>query len=180
MVGHQTAGQADVLLHRHRGLGVGEVIVHPIFEADPHKGQSIERSRADDINAGRGVEPDLHGDGVVTLHLLGGEARRLRGDFQDHGRGVGIRLDIEHLESNKPGEGKQHQAQHHNRAAAQAKCDERFEHSGFRLSIVGEFGSVGTSHYSIAQSLGGASSMLSRNTAPSVTASSPRCKPSRI
>ena len=126
--GHQTAGQADVLLHRDRCLGVGEVIVHPIFEADAHKGQSIERSRADDVNAGRGVEPNLHGARVVTFHLLGREARRLRGNFQDDGRGVRIRLDVEHLESNEPGAGKQQQTQHHNRAAAQAKCDERLEH----------------------------------------------------
>ena len=84
--------------------GIGEVVVHPIFEADAHKRQSIERGRADDIDAGRGVEPNLHGDGVVTFHLLGREARRLRGNFQDHGRGVGIRLNIEHLESNEPGD----------------------------------------------------------------------------
>ncbi|MGO8789805.1 MAG: hypothetical protein ACLQVL_20800, partial [Terriglobia bacterium] len=37
--------------------------------------------------------------------------------------------------SNEPGAGKQHQAQHHNRAAAQAKCDERFEHRSFQFSV---------------------------------------------
>ena len=197
--GHQTAGQADVLLERHRGLGVGEVIVHPIFEVDPHKRQSIERGRADDTNAGRGVEPYFHGNRVVTFHLLGREAGRLSGNFQDHGRGVGIRLNIEQLESNKPGERKQHHAQHHNRAAAQAKGDESFKHIGpVSSSVVGVRLAVPFAsrrarpnrgvrqaaplqpHTRYAQSLGGALSMLSRNTAPSVTASSPRCKPARI
>ena len=128
--GHQTARQADVLLHRDRCLGVGEVVVHPVFEDDANKGQSIERGRADDVDAGRRVETNLHGARVVTFHLLGREARRLRGDFQDDRRGIRIRLDIEHLEGNEPGAGKQQQTQHHNRAAAEAKCDERFEHGG--------------------------------------------------
>ena len=133
---HEAAGQGDVLLHRHRCLGIGEIVVDPIFEADAHKGQSIERSRADDVNAGRGVEPDFHRECVVALHLLSREPRRLRGNLQDHGRGVGVRLDVEHLERNKPGAGKQHQTQHHNRAAAQAKGEERFEHRSFQFSVL--------------------------------------------
>ena len=106
---HQIAWQADVLLHRDRCLAVGEVIVHSVFEGDANKRQPIERSRADDVNARRGVESDLHGPRVVTFHLLGREARRLGGNFQDDGRWIRIRLNVELLESNQPGAGKQQQ-----------------------------------------------------------------------
>ena len=69
---HLAAGKRDVLLQGDRRLSVGEVIVHPVFEHDADKRQAIERSGADDIDAGRGVKSDLDGDCVVALHLLGG------------------------------------------------------------------------------------------------------------
>jgi len=128
-----STGQVNVLLHRDRRLGVGEVIVDAIFEADPHKGQAIKRRGADYVDAWRGVEPNLCGTRVVTFHLLGREAGRLRRDFQDDGRRVRIRLDVEHLERNEPGAGKQNQTHRHNRTAAQAKREERFEHVVFLL-----------------------------------------------
>ena len=110
-------------MHRDRRLGVGEVIVHPIFEGDANKGQTIKRSGADDVDAGRGVESNLRGTRVVTFHLLGGEARRLRGNFQDDRSWIRIRFDVELLKSNEPGADKQQQTHHHNRTAAQAKRD---------------------------------------------------------
>ena len=80
------SGQADVLLQRHGRLAVGEVVIHPIFEGHAHKRQAVERSGPDDIDAGRRVEPDLHRARVVTLHLLGRQARGLGGDFEDDRR----------------------------------------------------------------------------------------------
>ena len=105
--GHQTTGQANVLLHCDRCLAVGEVILNAILEDHADKGQTIERSRADDIDSGRGVESNFHWTGVITFHLLGGETRCLRRNLQDYGRRIGIRLDVELLESNEPGSGKQ-------------------------------------------------------------------------
>src|SRR5580658_10881651 len=78
-----SAGQVNVLLHRDRRLGVGEVIVDPIFEADPHKGEAVKRCGADYVNAGRRIETNLRGARVVTFHLLGRKTWRLRCDFQD-------------------------------------------------------------------------------------------------
>ena len=102
MLGTCAARKGDVLLQRDRRLAVGKVIVHAVLEDDADKGQAIERSGADDVDAGRRVESDLDGNRVVTLHLLGGQARRLRGDFQDDRRRVRIRLDVELLKATNP------------------------------------------------------------------------------
>ena len=76
------------------------------------------------LTPGRGGEANLDRDGVKPLHLLGGKAGRLRGDFDDHRRRVGIGLDIELRERNGAcdDEGKQHQ--HDNRPAREPKRDE--------------------------------------------------------
>ena len=117
-VGHLVARQVDILRDCHRRLAISEEIIHAVLEADADKRQAVERSGADDLNAGSGVEADLHGARVITLHLLGGQARRLRGDFQDHRGRVRIGLDVEQLESDEPGAGKQQQSHDDNRAPA--------------------------------------------------------------
>src|SRR5262249_41649482 len=88
------ARQTDILLQAYLSLGVGEEIIDAVFECDADKRQSVERSRADILHTRRDVEPYLHGDCVVALHLLGGEARCLRSDFEYDRRRIRIGLDV--------------------------------------------------------------------------------------
>src|SRR5580658_10453400 len=82
-LGSLIAGQIDVLLNGYVGLSISEMVVNPILKHDSHEGQSVERSRANDVDARGGVESDLNGDSVIALHLLGGKTRRLRRNFQN-------------------------------------------------------------------------------------------------
>jgi hypothetical protein len=93
--GNRTARQIDVLLQTDRRLLKREIIVDAVVESDSHKRQAVERRRADDVDAGRGGEPHLHGDGVVAFNLFGGETVGLSGDLQDHRRRIGICLNVE-------------------------------------------------------------------------------------
>ncbi len=115
-------GQADILLQAERRLREGKIVVDAVFEDDADERQPIERRRADDVDAGRGRKPDLHRDGVVALHLLGGLACGLGGDFQDHRRRVRIGLDVQLGERHEAGADEHQQAQEDNRAPGQSEC----------------------------------------------------------
>ena len=92
---------------------VSEMIVDAILEDDADKGEPVEGSGADNIDARRLVKGDLHGEGVIALHLFGREARRLGGDFQDDRGGIWIRLDVELSKGEEGAAGEQEQAECH-------------------------------------------------------------------
>ncbi len=118
---HQVARQRDVLLNAVGGLGQGEVVVHPVLEGDADERQPVERGRADVDHARRRIEPDLHGDGIVFLHFLGGETGGLRGDLQNDRRRIRISLDIELCERGKAGGTEDRQTQHDDGASGQTE-----------------------------------------------------------
>ena len=122
------AGQRDVLLQAERRLCIGEEIIDTVSESDAHEGQAIERCRADIVDPGRGIEADLHRDGVIALHLLGRESSGLRRDFEDHRRGIGIGLDIELGEGDNPGGDENQQAQQDDRTTCEAECEDGLQH----------------------------------------------------
>ena len=83
--------------------------------------------RANDIDARRRGEADLDRDRVVALHLLGGQARRLRRDFQDHWRRIGIGLDVEPGKCERAGANKCEQTQQDQRTSGQAEREKPLE-----------------------------------------------------
>ena len=91
---HDIVWQVYVLLQTDRGLIEGEVVVDSISERYANERQAVKGGRTDDIDAGCRREADFHGDRVVALHFLGRETGRLRGDFQDDRRRIGVRLDV--------------------------------------------------------------------------------------
>jgi hypothetical protein len=84
----------DVLLQIYRRLLQSEVVIDPVLKHDAHEGQAVERGGPDHVDAWRSGQPDLEGDGIVALHLLGGLPRGLRRNLQDDGRGIGVSLDV--------------------------------------------------------------------------------------
>ena len=156
--GHRIARQVDVLLQADRRLRQREIIVDAVIERHPHERQAVERGRADDIDPGRGGEPDLHRDRIVALHLLGGEAAGLGGDLKDHRRRIGIGLDVELGEGNDPGADEDQQSQQDDRTPGQSELQHAFEH-GLSLQSGADADAV--------------ASALLRNSAPSVATSSP-------
>jgi len=119
--------QRDVLLQIDRGLRQREVIVDAVIERHADERQTVERGRADDVDAGSGGEPDLDRNGVVALHLLGREAGRLRGDFQNHWRRIRIGLDIEPGKREQTGAEEHQEAQQDERAARQPEDEEALQ-----------------------------------------------------
>ena len=73
------------------------------------------------IDAGRRIKPDLHRNGVIFLHLLGGQARGLGGDFQNDRRRVGIGFDVQPRKCDEPGRAEHHKTQDDDRAARQTE-----------------------------------------------------------
>ena len=120
--------QADVLLQIDRRLRQGEVIIDAVVEGHPHKRQTVERRRTDDVDARRRGKPDFDRDGVVALHLLGRQTRRLRGDFQDHRRRIGIGFDVQPGEGKQAGADEQQKAEQNQRSPRQAECKKTFQH----------------------------------------------------
>src|SRR5580704_18073899 len=165
---HLAARQADILLQADLGQRVGKEIVNAVFESNADKRQSVERSRADILHTRGDIEPYFHGDGVVPLHLLGGEARGLGGDFKDDRRGIRIGLDIKAGKGNETAGDEDEQAQQHDRASGQAKCDNAPQHGSPRYHSW-------KAHRALA-----VASILLRKIAPSVATSSPGRTPSRI
>ena len=94
-LGDLIAGQIDVLLQADRGLRERKIEIDAVFEGNADKRQAVKRRRADIDDAGRRIEPDLHRNRIVFLHLLGGQAGRLGGDFQNDRSRVGIGFDIQ-------------------------------------------------------------------------------------
>jgi hypothetical protein len=121
-------GKIDVLLQAERGLREGEVIIDAVFERDSNERQAVERGGTDVVDAGRGRESDLHRNGVIALHFLGGESRRLGGDLQDHRRRIGIGLDVEPGEGEEPAGDEHQQTQQNDRAPRQSEGEDRFDH----------------------------------------------------
>src|SRR6516225_3811334 len=163
----QVARQGDILLQTDRSLGEREVIIDTISEGDAHKRQAVERRRADIDDAGRRIEPDLHRNGVVFLHLLRGKAGGLGGDFEDDRRRVRISFDVE-LRKRDDARGAKHQhAKNDDRAARETEYKERLDQERppclFKLFQVRRG----------IQPAPPSSNWLLRNTAPSVTTVSP-------
>src|ERR1700744_3571522 len=63
--------QADILLQVDRSLRQRKIVVDVILKYDAYERQTIERCRADDVDAGRGGKPDFDRNGEIELHLLG-------------------------------------------------------------------------------------------------------------
>ena len=122
------ARQVDVLLQVQRRLRVGREVVDPVLEGDAHERQAVERRRAYRVDARRRVQPDLHRDRVVLLHLLRGLAGRLRGDLQDHRSRIGVGLDVELEEGRDAGRAEDEQTHHNDGAARQTEGDEGLDH----------------------------------------------------
>ena len=122
------ARKLHVLLQAERRLRVGEVVIDAVLERDPHERQAVEGGRADVVDAGRRIEPDLHRRRVVLLHLLGGEAGGLRGDLENDRRGIGIRLDIELDVGGNTGRDEDEHAEQDDRPAAERESDDGSEH----------------------------------------------------
>ena len=120
--------QTDVLLEVDRGLGEGEVVIDAVIESHADEGEAVERCRADVLDAGRRRKSDLHRDGVVTLHLFGREAGRLRGDFQNHRRRVRVGLDVEPEEGDDAAARKHHENQKDDRTPRQSEREQSFHH----------------------------------------------------
>jgi hypothetical protein len=120
---HQVARQGDVLLQADRGLGQREIVVDAVSEGDANKRQSVERGRADIDDARRRIEPDFHRNGIVFLHLLGGEAGGLCRDLENDRSGIGIGLDIEPGEREDARRAEYRDAQHDDRTARQCKLE---------------------------------------------------------
>ena len=91
-LGDLIAGQVDVLLQADRRLRQGEIEIDAVFEGNADKRQAVERCRADIDDPGRRIEPDLHRNGIIFLHLLGGQAGGLCRDFQNNRRRIWDRL----------------------------------------------------------------------------------------
>lgn len=80
------------------------------------------------MNTWRRVKRNLHRDRVVPLHLFSGETRSLCGDFQNDGRRIWIRLDVDLLKGKKTAAGKHYQTENNHGSAGQTKCENGFEH----------------------------------------------------
>ncbi len=117
------SGKRDVLLKRYGGLLIGKEVVDAIFECHAHEAEAIEGRRPHADDAGHRIERDLHRDRVIFLHLLGGEARRLRGDFENDGRGVGIGFDVELGEGDQARHGEDDDAKHNDCAAREPEFE---------------------------------------------------------
>ena len=87
--------QTDVLLQVDFRLGKSKIVVDAVLERHADEGEAVERRRADHIDPRRSGEADLHRDGVIALHLLGGETRRLRRDFENDRSRIGIGFDVQ-------------------------------------------------------------------------------------
>src|SRR5208282_5668515 len=120
------AGQIDVLLQADRRLGEGEMIIDAIFEGHADEAQAIERGRADIVDAGSRIEPDLHGNGIIFLHFLGRKPRLLGGDFENRRRRIRIGFDIQLAEGEGAGRQEDHDAEYDDGAARQAECEQCF------------------------------------------------------
>src|ERR1700730_2979728 len=124
---NEIAGQGNVLLDVVGGLGQREIVVHAVPEGHADKGQAVKRRRTDVDNARSRIEPDLHRDRVIFLHLFGGKTRGLRGDLQDHRRRIRIGLDVQPGERGKAGGAEYDQAQHDDRAAGQTEVNDALD-----------------------------------------------------
>src|ERR1700719_1825063 len=133
--GHEIARQTDILLHGSGRLAVGKVKVNAILEHDADKRQSVEGSRADDLDAGCRIESNLDRAGVIALHLFGRQAGRLSGNFENHRGWVWIRLDVERLESSKPSYDKRQQSENDDRPAAETERNDRLKHVIERIPV---------------------------------------------
>ena len=80
---------------------------------------------------GGGGEAHLQGNRVVAFHFLGGKAGRLRGDLQNDGGGVRIRLDVDPGERPQADADEGEQREQDDRASGQRSRDERSQHRGF-------------------------------------------------
>src|SRR5205807_140651 len=118
------ARQTDVLLQANGRLRFREVVIDAIVEPDPDEGQSVERGRANDVDTGGDGEADLHGNRVIALHLLGGQARGLGGDFEDDWRRVRVGLDIELGERQEAAADEYQQAEEDDRTAGQREREQ--------------------------------------------------------
>ncbi len=172
-LGQHVIRKIDVLLQIQCRLGDGEVIVDAVSEGDANERQSVEGGRADDVDAGRRGKSDFHGNGVVPLHLLGGLARGLRGDLENHRRGVRIGLDVELGEGDEPGADEDDHAENNDRTARQSEYDQALEHdiTSYHHALHRPF--TRGQREAIARA-------LLRNRAPSEATSSPAWTPSRI
>jgi hypothetical protein len=126
--GRHSIRKADPLLQAQRSLRIGEEIVDAPLERDADERQPIERGGADIGDPGSGIEADFHRDRVIALHLLGREAGGLGGDFQDHGRRIGVGLDIELGEGDGAAGDEDQQAQHDDRASGEPECNNSLQH----------------------------------------------------
>src|SRR6185437_6500257 len=122
-LGRDVAGETDVLLEIDGCLREREIVIDVVLEHDADKGQAIERGRANDIDAGRRGKADLDRNGEVALHLLRRKAWRLRRDFQNHRRWIGVGLDVEPRKSERARANKQQQAQQDQRPPGQSECE---------------------------------------------------------
>ena len=116
------AGKRDVLLERDRRFLIGEIVVHAVFEGHAHEAQAIERSRAHIDDAGHRIERDLHRYRIIFFHLLGRQARGLRGDFENDRRRIRIGFDVELRERQQARSGEDDHAEHDDRAAREPEC----------------------------------------------------------
>ena len=123
--------QADVLLQAQRRLRQREIIIDPVVEGDPNERQAIKRRRADVVHAGRGGEADFHRNGIVALHFLGRQARRLRGDFQDDRRRVRIGLDVQLRIGDEAAADEHQQPEQNDRAARQPEGENGLQHRNY-------------------------------------------------
>ncbi len=119
--------QADVLLEIDRGLGEGEVVFDAVVEGDAYEGESVERRRTDVLDTGRRRQSDLHRNRVIALHFLGGQAGGLRGDLQDHRRGIRIGLDVQPEEGDEAAAHEHHENQKDDRPPRQSEREQAFD-----------------------------------------------------
>ena len=87
-------GEFGVLLQGQSCLRIGEIIIHAIGESDLNPRQSVKRGRSDIGDVWHRIERRFQWHRIVFLHLLRRQSGRLRGDFDDDGRGIGIGLDV--------------------------------------------------------------------------------------
>ncbi len=121
--------QRHVLLKTESGLGIGRIIVKAVFERDSDERQAIERCRTNAGHARGGIQADLHRNGVVLLHLLGGQSRCLCGDFQDHRRGIRIGFDIQLRECKDARTNEHEQPQQDDGTTGQAERKNSLQHN---------------------------------------------------
>ena len=76
------------------------------------------------VHTRRRIETDLHRRGVIFFHFLSRKSGRLRGDFENHRRRIGIGLDVQLREGEYAAPEENDDAQDDDRSARQAETEQ--------------------------------------------------------